>query len=137
MYLKSRVFWYNFDVCNWGEVEKIFKSSLDSIPSPSTSVEIQIMDRKVCLRCKGKILLGVVSKHLKTKSCWHHPAMFCLITPSKLSLPQFEFSLKGKVMGLNPGFLHLFYFTLRNCTEVWFASFQASGFITAIVENQV
>ena len=23
--------------------------------------------------------------------CWHHPAMFCLITSSKLSLPWFEF----------------------------------------------
>ena len=36
------------------KVEKILKGSLDLIPSPSTSVKIQIMDRKVCLRCKGK-----------------------------------------------------------------------------------
>ena len=33
------------------KVEKIFKGSLDSIPSPS--VKIQIMSGKVCLRCKG------------------------------------------------------------------------------------
>ena len=42
------------------KVQKILKGSLDSIPSPS--VKIQIMDRKVCLSCKGKTLLGVVNK---------------------------------------------------------------------------
>ena len=35
------------------------KDSLDSIPSPS--MKIQIMGGKVCLRCKGKTLLGVVN----------------------------------------------------------------------------
>ena len=42
------------------KVEKILKGSLDLIPSPS--VKIQIMGGKVCLRCKGKTLLGVVNK---------------------------------------------------------------------------
>ena len=42
--------------------ENILKGSLDSIPTPSPSVEIQIMVRKVCLRCKGKTLLDVVNK---------------------------------------------------------------------------
>ena len=51
-----------------GIVENILKGSLDLIPSPSTSVKIQIMGGKVCLRCKGKILLGFVDKLLKTKS---------------------------------------------------------------------
>ena len=50
------------------KVEKIFKGSLDSIPSPSPSVKIQIMGGKVCLRCKGKTLLVVVNKLLKEKS---------------------------------------------------------------------
>ena len=36
------------------KVEKMLKGSLDSIPSPSPSVKIQIMGGKVCLRCKGK-----------------------------------------------------------------------------------
>ena len=49
----------------YGKVEKILKGSLDPIPSPS--VKIQIMCGKVCLRCKGKTLLGVVNKLLKTK----------------------------------------------------------------------
>jgi hypothetical protein len=31
--------------------------------------------------------------------------MICLITLTKLSCPEFEFSLKVKVMGLNPGYL--------------------------------
>ena len=43
-----------------GKVEKILKGSLDLIPSPS--VKIQIMGEKVCLRCKGKTLLGLFSK---------------------------------------------------------------------------
>ena len=37
-----------------GKVEKILEGSLDSISSPSSSVKIQIMGGKVCLRCKGK-----------------------------------------------------------------------------------
>jgi len=51
-----------------GKVEKILKGSLDSIPSPSPSVKIQIMGRKVCMMWKGKTLPGVVNKLLKTKS---------------------------------------------------------------------
>ena len=47
------------------KVKKILKGSQDSIPSPSE--EIQIMGGKVCLRCKGKALLGVVNKLLKKK----------------------------------------------------------------------
>ena len=65
---------------DFDKVEKILNGSLDSIPSPS--VKIQIMGRKVCLRWKGKTLLGIVNKLLKTKS-WYHPAMLCLITSSK------------------------------------------------------
>ena len=47
-------------MCN--KVEKILKGSLDLIPPPSLSMKIQIMGGKVCLRCKGKTLLGVVNK---------------------------------------------------------------------------
>ena len=38
----------------FSKVEKILKGSLDSNPSPSPSVKIQITDGKVYLRCKGK-----------------------------------------------------------------------------------
>ena len=59
---KMIISWYKF------KVERILKGSLDLIPSPSPSVKIQIMGGKVCLRCKGKTLLGIVYKLLKTKS---------------------------------------------------------------------
>ena len=54
------------------KVEKILKDSLVSIPSPF--VKIQIMGGKVCLRCKGKALLGIVNKPLKTKSLMTSPS---------------------------------------------------------------
>ena len=49
-------------------IEKILKGSLDSIPSPSPLVKIQIIGGKICLRCKDETLLGVVNILLKTKS---------------------------------------------------------------------
>ena len=56
------------------KLERILKGCLDLIPSPSPSVKIQIMGGKVCLRCKGKTLLGVVNKLLKTKSLFTKPS---------------------------------------------------------------
>ena len=56
------------------KVEKILKGSLDLIPSPSPSVKIQIMGGKVCLMCKGKTLLGIVNKLLKTKRLLSSPS---------------------------------------------------------------
>ena len=58
------------------KVESFLKGSLISIPSPSPSVKIQIMDGKVCLRCKGKTLLGFCFK------------MFVDITQQCFPLPQ-------------------------------------------------
>ena len=60
------------------KVEKILKGSLHSTLSPS--VKIQIMGGKVCLRYKGKTLLGIVNKLLKTKS---------LLTPPNNVLPYY------------------------------------------------
>ena len=73
------------------------------ITSPSPSEKIQVMVGKVCLKCKGKTLLGIVNKFLKTKSLL--TAMFCLIASSKFCRQWFEFSLKVKVMGSNPVYL--------------------------------
>ena len=56
------------------KVENILKGSLDLIPSPSPSVKIQIMWGKVYLWCKGKTLLGIVNKLLKTKSFLTSPS---------------------------------------------------------------
>jgi hypothetical protein len=80
------------------KVEKILKGSLDSIPSPSRLLKIQIMGGKICFRCKGKTLLGV-NKLYKTKSLLTNPSLPSLYTSRKLSQPYLEFSLKVKVMG--------------------------------------
>ena len=56
------------------KVEKILKGRLDLIPSPSPSVIIQFIGRKVCLRCKGKTLLGIVNELLETKSLLTTPS---------------------------------------------------------------
>ena len=61
---KSEVEFSNAD----SKVELFLKGSLDLIPSPSPSVKIQIMGRKVCLRCIGKTLLGDVNKLFVFKS---------------------------------------------------------------------
>ena len=57
----------NYKIDNY-KVEKILKGSLDSISSPSSSVKIQIIGGKVCLRCRGKTLLGIVHKLFVFKS---------------------------------------------------------------------
>ena len=56
------------------KVENILKGSLDLIASPSHSVKSQNMGGKVCLRCKGKTLMGVVNKLLKAKSLLTSPS---------------------------------------------------------------
>ena len=50
------------------------------ISSPSPSVKIQIMGGKVCLRCKDKILLGVVKVIYSEKAI-----IFCEISTIDLS----------------------------------------------------
>ena len=56
------------------KLEKKLKGSLDLIPSPSPSVKNSNFGGKVCLRCKGKTLLGIVNKLLKTKSLFTSPS---------------------------------------------------------------
>ena len=62
------------------KVEKILKGSLDSIPSPSPSVKIQIMVGKVCSKCKAKTLLGRCQQTFEKKS---------LLTSSSNVLPYY------------------------------------------------
>ena len=56
------------------KLKKIYQDSLDSISSLSTSVKIQIMGEKVCLRYKGTTLLGVVNKLFVFKSLLTTPS---------------------------------------------------------------
>ena len=81
------------------KIENILNGCLDWIPSLSPSVKIQIMGGKVCLRCKGKILLAIINKLLKKKFVDITQQCFAL-------LPQLNFPANNlKVMGLNPGYL--------------------------------
>ena len=66
-------------------VEKIL--SLDSISSPSPSMEIQIMGGKISLSCKGKTLLGVVNKLLKTKGLLTMPSNVLALYLKQTFLP--------------------------------------------------
>ena len=68
-------------------VEKILKSSLVSILSPSSSVKDQIMGRKFAWDRKAKYYWESSTNFLFSKVCWQHAAMFCLYTSSKLSRP--------------------------------------------------
>ena len=69
------------------KVEKILKGSLDLIPSPSPSVNIQIMGGKVCLRCKGKTLLGDVTKLFVFKNLLTMPGNVLLLHLKQTFLP--------------------------------------------------
>ena len=59
------------------KVEKILKGSLDSIPSPSHSIKIQIMGGKVCLRQN-------IAGHCQQTFCFQK---FAVSTSSKLFHP--------------------------------------------------
>ena len=74
--VKNYIFKRCSNIQQVGKVKKILKGSLDLIPSPS--VKIQITGVKVCLWCKGKKLLSIVNKLLKTKH---------LLTSSSNALP--------------------------------------------------
>ena len=54
--------WFGLIDMSLIKVEMFLKGSLDSMPSCSPSMKIQIMGGKVCLKCKGKTLLGDVNK---------------------------------------------------------------------------
>ena len=92
------VVWWEF-IC---KVVKIWEGSLDSIPSPSPSVKIQIMGEKVCFRCKGK-----TTNFWKQKVWWHHPAMLCLITSIKFPTIIWRWRWWDQIQSI---FLNLFYF---------------------------
>ena len=68
-----------------GKVEKILKGSLDLIPPPSPSVKIQLIAGIFAWGVKAKHWWALSTNFWKQKVCWHHPAMFCLISSSKHS----------------------------------------------------
>ena len=77
--MRAVVFPEPFKIPMSSKVEKILKVSMDSIPSPLPSVIIQIMSRIVCMRCKGKTLLGDVNKLFVFKSLLITQQCFALL----------------------------------------------------------
>ena len=61
---------------------------------------------------KAKHCCVMSTNFIFSKVCWKRPTIFCLYISSNLSCPQFEFFLKLKVMGSNPGYLLIFFSTL-------------------------
>ena len=70
------------------------------------------MGRTVCLRCKGKTLLGIVNKLFG----WQHPAMFCLYTFPAHNL-NFYWTWRwwDQIQAI---FLNLFYFISDKTTRI-------------------
>ena len=75
------------------------------IQSPLPSAKIQIIGRKVSLRCKGKTLLGVVNKLIVFKSLLTTPSNVLPLHFKQTLQTKLEFSFKMKVMRSNPGYL--------------------------------
>ena len=71
---------------------------------PSPSVKIQIMGRNVCLSCKGKTLLGIVNKLLKTKQKNVDITQQCFALLPQVNFPTNDLN-EMKVIGSNPGYL--------------------------------
>ena len=97
-----------------GKIENILKDSLDSIPSPSPSMKIQnyVM---FAWGVKAKHCWLLSSNFWKNKVCWHHPAMFCLITSRKFPANNLNFLWRSSWWDqIQDIFLNLFYFTFRD-----------------------
>ena len=105
------------------KVEKILKGSLNSIPSPSSSVKIQIMCGKVCLRCKGKILLGVVNILLKTKRVLTSPSNVLPLHLKQTFPPIIWIFTEGKGDGIGPRLPFKIFSTLSSQVLNWFSLF--------------
>ena len=92
-------------------MEKISKGSLDSTPSPSLSVIIPIVGGKVSLRCRGKTLLGIVDKLLKTKFVDNPRQCFTFTPQANFSAHNLHFHWRWKWWDwIQAIFLNLFYF---------------------------
>ena len=94
------IYYIQIQIETWCKVEKILKGSLNSIPSPSPSVKIQIKGGNVCLRCKGKTLLGVVNKLLKTKSLLTTPSNVLTLHLKQIFPPIIWIFTKGEGDGI-------------------------------------
>ena len=80
------------------ELKKISKDSLDLIPLPS--VKIQITGGRVCLRYKGKTLLGVVNKLFVFKNWLARPSNVVPLHLKQIFLPTISIFTEGEGDGI-------------------------------------
>ena len=96
------------------KVENILKGSLDSIPSPSPSVKIQIMGGKVCLRRKVKTLLGIVNKLFVFKSLLTTASNILPLHLKQPFLPIISIFTEGEGDGIESRLPFKIFSTLKN-----------------------
>ena len=108
--------WYSASLCD--KVENILKGSLDSIPSPSPSVKTQMMGGKVCMRCKGKALLGDVNKLFCFQKFVNNAQQyFSLLPQANFPANNLNFHWRWRWWDwIQAIFLSLFYFTFYICS---------------------
>ena len=63
-----------------GKVEKIWKGSLDSIPSPSPPMKFKSWTGKFVWGVKAKHCRGLSTNFWKQNVYWHHPVMFVVLS---------------------------------------------------------
>ena len=98
--------------CGRGDVSTpSFGSHLNPISTRGADYAHSILMSPPSFESHRRACCVMSTNFLFSKVFWQCPAMFCLYTSSNFSRPWFEFSLKVKVMGLNPGY-HLKSFLL-------------------------
>ena len=98
-----------FEMVKMIKIEKILKGNLHLISSPSPMLKVQIMCWTICLRCKGKILLGIVNKLLKTKWLFTSPGNVLPQVNFHANNLNFHWRWWDQIQAI---FLNLFYFFL-------------------------
>ena len=104
------------------KVEKIWGDSLDSIPSPSPSVKIQILAGKFTWSNKTKHCWVMSTNFLFSKVYWQCQQCFCPYTSNqvKFSAHNLNFHWRWRWWDqIQAIFLNLFYFMVVNIKSQW------------------
>ena len=100
------------------ELGNILKGSLDSIPSPSPYMKIQIMGGKVYLQCKGKTLLGDVNKLFVFKCLLTTPCKVLPLHPKQTFPPIIWIFTEGEGDGIESRLPFKIFSTLRKKKDI-------------------
>ena len=114
----------------FSKVENILKCGLDSIPSPSSSVKIQIMGGKVCLRCitSQQNVAGCCEQTFENKK-FVDIIQQCFVLLRQVNFPvnnlnfHWRWRWRDQIQAI---FLNLFYFMIL---KIWWAHLIVSGIL--------